>query len=224
MEAVTASSAAGATAAELEGALVATTQESQRLAAELAETRASGNSPAAGAGSAPGSADTQDLLAEVTGLRAGARAGEPRGRSAAPHGDPGPAGVGRVPGRRRGLALSQGPARTQAATPPRQLALTAAPASDAVRRLQQDLADAQATVATLDRSRGPQRDRGRRGPPMRLPSWSRSRSRSGARTGRRSSSAPALPGSRHRAATPPPLPRRRPRPVQHPCPSPPAPR
>ena len=147
MEAVTASSAAGATAAELEGALVATTQESQRLAAELAETRASGDSRP-GPGSAPGSADTQDLLAEVTGLRAefervnreaaALRRTATQARQAL--------AAFQVGGETS--ALPQDPAQAQPGTPLRQRALTAAP-SDAVRRLQQDLADAQATVATL---------------------------------------------------------------------------
>ena len=104
MEAVTASSAAGATAAELEGALVATTQESQRLAAELAETRASGDSrPAPGPRRDRGHPGPARRGHRPAG---GARAGEPRGRSAAPHGDPGTAGVGRVPGRRRGLGAA----------------------------------------------------------------------------------------------------------------------
>ena len=148
MEAVTASSAAGATAAELEGALVATTQESQRLAAELAETRASGDSRP-GPGPAPGSADTQDLLAEVTGLRAELERVNREAAALRRTATQARQALAAFQGGGEISALPQGPARTQAATPPRQLALTAAPASDAVRRLQQDLADAQATVATL---------------------------------------------------------------------------
>ena len=149
MEAITASSEAGATAAELEGALVATTQERRRLAAELEAMRASGASRS-GPGSAPGSADVQDLLAEVTGLRAELErvnrealalrrtATETRQALRALQG-----------GGEFQETLPQGPQPDASGTPPWQLALTAAPAGDEVRRLQQDLADAQATVASL---------------------------------------------------------------------------
>lgn len=135
MAAVSASSEAGAAAAELQGALAATTQARQRLAAELAEARASGASPAR-PGSAPGSADMQNLLAEVTGLRAEL---DRVNREAA-------ALRQTATQARQALAALQGSSgiptlpHDQAQVPP---------ASDAVRQLQQDLADAQATVASL---------------------------------------------------------------------------
>ena len=207
MEAVTASSAAGANAAELEGALVATTQESQQArgrARRDARVRRCPAGPRVRAGIC-GHAGPARRGHRPAG---GARAGEPRGRSAAPHGDPGTAGAGRA---RRAAARSRRCRRHrrghQAATPPRQLALTAAPASDAVRRLQQDLADAQATVADAERrSRGPQRDRARARPPMRLPSWPRSRSRSASAHRRAEQLGASLARQPASAATPRPLP------------------
>ena len=149
----------------------------------------------------------------------GARAGEPRGRSVAPHGDPGAAGAGRVPGRRRDLGAAAGTGEDTSGDAATAARAHGPPAADAVRRLQQDLADAQATVATLSADLEALKGTGAGArPPMPLPSWSRSRSRSGARTGGRSSSASPLPGGRHAAAPPRPLPRRLARPVQHPCP------
>jgi TolA-binding protein len=135
MAAVSASSEAGATAAELQGALAATTQERQRLAAELADARASGTSPAR-PGSAPGSADMQNLLAEVTGLRAEL---DRVNREAA-------ALRQTATQARQALAMLQGGSEIPALL---QGEAQMPPASDAVRQLQQDLADAQATVASL---------------------------------------------------------------------------
>ena len=132
-EALTASSEAGAKAAELEAALAATTQESRKLAAELAGTPA-GQTP-------PPTPEMQNLLAEVTGLRAElARVNRETlalRRTATEA--------------RQALRDLQGgnaiPAPQQtAARPP---GATPTLAADAVRELQQDLAQAQATVATL---------------------------------------------------------------------------
>jgi hypothetical protein len=131
-EALTASSEAGARAAELEAALAATTQESRKLATELAGTPA---------GEMPRTPETQNLLAEVTGLRAElARVNRETlalRRTATEA--------------RQALRDLQGgnaiPAPPQtAAGPP---GATPTLAADAVRALQQDLAEAQATVATL---------------------------------------------------------------------------
>jgi chromosome segregation ATPase len=141
MEAITASSEAGAKAAELEGAFVATLQESRRLAAELEAMPDPG-----GSRSAPGATASEALLAEITGLRAELErvnretlalrraANEARQALRALQGGEGPQ-----------QAL---PPDAPGAAPP-WLARTAAPAGDEVRELREDLADAQATVATL---------------------------------------------------------------------------
>ena len=163
MEAVTASSAAGATAAELEGALVATTQESQRLAAELAETRASGDSRP-GPGPTPGSADTQDLLAEVTGLRAELERVNREAAALRRTATQARQALAAFQGGGEVSALPQGPARTQAAD-----AATAARAHGRARlRRGSPVATGPGGRAgdrrhAEHRSRGPQRDRGRRG-------------------------------------------------------------
>jgi chromosome segregation ATPase len=134
MAAVSASSEAGATAAELQGALAATTQARQRLAAELAESRASGASPAR-PGSAAGSADMQNLLAEVTGLRAELDRVNREAAALRQTATQARQALAALQGGSEILALPQGQAQV--------------PTSDAVRQLQQDLADAQATVAGL---------------------------------------------------------------------------
>jgi hypothetical protein len=145
MEAVSVSSEAGAKAAELEAALVATTQERRKLAAELAGMATSG--AASGPGPVSGSGELEDLRAEATGLRAElARVNREavalrRTASEARQALRDLQGGDEIP------ALSQAPSEGPGAAPPWQLATT--PAGDAVRRLQQDLADAQATVATL---------------------------------------------------------------------------
>jgi hypothetical protein len=143
MEAITASSEAGAKAAELEGAFVATLQESRRLAAELEAMPDPGDSRPA-----PGSNESEALLAEITGLRAELErvnretlalrraANEARQALRALQGNEGPQ-----------RALPQTPPDAPGAAPP-WLARTA-PAGDEVRELREDLADAQATVATL---------------------------------------------------------------------------
>jgi chromosome segregation ATPase len=142
MEAITASSEAGAKAAELEGAFVATLQESRRLAAELEAMPDPG-----GSRSAPGATEREALLAEITGLRAELERVNRETlalRRAANEA-------------RQGLRALQGGEGPQQALPPDDapgaappwLARTAAPAGDEVRELREDLADAQATVATL---------------------------------------------------------------------------
>jgi hypothetical protein len=147
--AITASTEAGSKAAELQAALAATTES--RLATERAETGAAGDarpSPPANA------AREQELLAEITGLRAelervnretlALRRGATQARQALrdlqggaiqalSQAEPGPA-----PGQADGAGTA-GPAPRAAATP----------AADQVRRLQRSLADARASIATL---------------------------------------------------------------------------
>jgi chromosome segregation ATPase len=143
MEAITASSEAGARAAELEAAFAATTQESRRLAGELGGTRAPG-----GPGSAPGSADMENLRAEITGLRAELERVNREAQALRRTASEARQALGALQGDESQEALLQ--ARAEGSdTPPSPLAATAAPSVDEVRRLQQDLVDAQATVATL---------------------------------------------------------------------------
>jgi chromosome segregation ATPase len=155
--AVTASTEAGARAAELEAALAATTEERRKLASELVAARATGD-----LASAPRSTEMQALLAEVTGLRAELdrvhREAESLRRSAAQarqalrdlqsssagqtlssQGLPEPRAEAPPGVRSDGSAVS----------PPLRLALAATPTTNEVRRLQQDLAGAQATIAAL---------------------------------------------------------------------------
>jgi hypothetical protein len=142
--AVTASSEAGAKAAELEAALATTLQEGRKLATNLEASRASGE-----VRSPPGSRQTQALLAEITGLRAelervdreteALRRTAAQARQALRDAQPG------VP-----LATSaQAGPPSQPQTPPLRLAIAASPATAEVRQLQQDLAGAQASLAAL---------------------------------------------------------------------------
>jgi hypothetical protein len=142
MEAIRASSEAGAKAAELEAALVATMPESRRLAAELAETRAAGETRPP-----TGPPEMQDLLAEVTGLRAEL---ERVNREALALRRTATAARQALRDLQGGEIQAPPQDEPDAPAAPRwQRALTAAPAGDEVRLLQQDLADAQATVASL---------------------------------------------------------------------------
>jgi predicted RNase H-like nuclease (RuvC/YqgF family) len=143
MEAIAASREAGAKAAELEAAFVASTQESRRLAGELGERRAPG-----GPGSAPGSADTENLRAEITGLRAELERVNREAQALRRTASEARQALSTLQGDASGEALLQArPAASE--TPPWQLAVTAAPSADEIRRLQQDLVDARATVAGL---------------------------------------------------------------------------
>jgi trimeric autotransporter adhesin len=139
--AVTASSEAGAKAAELEAALATTLQESRKLGTDLEAMRAAGEVRSA-PGSPPGSRQTQALLAEITGLRAELervdRETEALRRTAAQA--------------RQALREAQGAgeaAQQARSAPPLRLAVAASPATDEVQQLQQDLAGAQASLAAL---------------------------------------------------------------------------
>jgi hypothetical protein len=145
--AVSASSEAGAKAAELEAALAITMQEGRKLATDVEARRASGEDRPASA-STTGSAQTQALLAEITGLRAELermnREAEALRRTAAQS--------------RQALAELQSrtpqttPAQAGSASRPEgspRLVAAASPPAEAVRRLQGDLARAQALVAAL---------------------------------------------------------------------------
>lgn len=124
--AVSASSEAGKKVAELQAALGATTAESRKLATQLDEKRAAG-----GVQATTESSRTGALLAEVTGLRAELdrvnRETETLRRTTVQA--------------RRALQDLQSSGVAQATRPQ--------PADDEMRRLQQDLASAQATVAAL---------------------------------------------------------------------------
>jgi hypothetical protein len=134
--ALTASSEAGAKAAELEAALATTLQVRRKPATDVEAGRASGE-----ARPAPESRQTQALLAEITGLRAELRRvdreTEALRRTAAQA--------------RQALRDVQGDEATPQAPPepqPLRLAIAASPATE-VRQLQQDLAGAQASLVAL---------------------------------------------------------------------------
>jgi colicin import membrane protein len=137
--ALAASSQAGAKAAELEAALATTLQVRRKPATDRETSRAPGE-----ARPAPESRQTQALLAEITGLRAELqrvdRETEALRRSAARA--------------QQALRDAQGggeatPQASSGPQPPLRLAVAAAPATDEVRQLQQDLTGAQASLAAL---------------------------------------------------------------------------
>jgi hypothetical protein len=145
--AVSASSEAGAKAAELEAALATTMQESRKLATDAEAMRVPEEDRPA-SGQATGSAQTQALLAEITGLRAElervSRETEALRRTAAQAQQALRDAQGGVPQAESARAGS--PSEPEAS--PR-LVAAASPTAEAVRRLQGDLARAQALVATL---------------------------------------------------------------------------
>ena len=102
------------------------------------------------AGPAPRSTETQDLLAEVTGLRAELERVDRETEALRRTADQARQALRDVQGGVPQTAAAQqaGPP-SQPQTAPLQLAIAASPATDEVRRLQQDLAGAQATVAAL---------------------------------------------------------------------------
>jgi hypothetical protein len=149
--AITASTQAASKAAELQAALAATMQESRKLAAELAATGAGGD---ARPDSGSNAASREQLLAEITGLRAELErvnrealalrrsATEARQALRALQGGEiqvlSQAGPGRAPGQPDPSGTA-GPSRPEAD----------APAADEVRRLQRYLAEARASIASL---------------------------------------------------------------------------
>jgi chromosome segregation ATPase len=142
--AVTASTEAGAKAAELEAALATTMRESRKFSTDLEAMRGSGE-----VRSPRRSTETQALLAEITGLRAELervdRETEALRRTAAQARQ---ALRDLQSGATQATPVQARPDEPRAA-PPLRLAIAAAPATDEVRQLQQDLAGAQSTVAAL---------------------------------------------------------------------------
>jgi hypothetical protein len=138
--ALTASSEAGAKAAELEAALATTLQVRRKPATDVDTSRATGE-----ARPAPESRQTQALLAEITGLRAEIRRvdreTEALRRTAAR--------AQQALRDAQGAGAAAAPQTPPEPQPPLRRASAASPATDEVRQLQQDLAGAQASLAAL---------------------------------------------------------------------------